>query len=486
MSKKMIRTLIITVVAVLLVAALTITAVIVIPKLKKNEGGSADNPALTLVNRAANEVAQMEVQNQHGSLTFVKEGDAWTIQGSGDANLDSARISVALQGATLVKGTTLVQEGADNLEQFGFDAPSATVRATYTDGSAATYLVGAMTSDQSGYYAMMEGGEVVVTLSAGSAKSLLQNLDYFRVRYTVSLNADLVNRIRIERKGDLVMDCHDREEGDYANLYSWRMSEPWDWDLDINGLDNIINSLEGLAVTDLVVGQPENLADFGLDVPVHRLYVEDTTGARFDMSVGNQVPDMEELTYVRFEGDEAVYTMQTELLSFLSTASAYGAAEKRPGMIKVASLASVHFQGLGQDATLTINNVPRLKDDGTPELDSYNEQIYDQQYALDGAELSKQNGSNWYANLLGMAINGPIKEEGYTPTGEPAVVVTYNYDPNRVDLTEPTVISYYDYDQDYYAVSVDGNCYFIMRKDMMNSVVDGLNTLKSGGDLETE
>lgn len=480
MSKKMMKTLVITAVAVLLVAALTVTAVLVIPKLQKKNNATVDNPALTLINRAAAEVASMTVENEHGTLAFVKNGDNWTIQDSGDANLDAARINVAMQCAALVRGTDLVQQGTDNLGQFGFDKPTSTVRVSYTDGSTAVYKLGAMTSDQSGYYAMLEGGEAVVTLSTGMTKSLTQNLDYFRVRYTVTLNSELVNRIRIERKGELVMDCYNREKGDFANLYSWHMSEPWDWDLDINGLDNILDSLDSLVVTDLAVGQPENLADYGLETPVHRLYVEDSTGARFDMSVGNPVPDMEELTYVRFAGDEGIYTMDTSLLNFLPNASAYGAAEKRPGMIKISYLSSVNFKGLGKDATLAIHNIPRLKDDGSAEVDSFNNPIYDQEYALDGQTLTKENGSIWYSHLLGMSINGPIKEQGYVPSGDPAVVVTYKYDTNQVDIQEDTVIAYYDYDQDYYAVSVNGNCYFLMRKDMMDPVVTSLEQLQQG------
>jgi len=77
-------------------------------------------------------VTAMTVENVQGTLNFVKEGDAWTLEGlAEDEEADSAQISTLLNRAAAVRMTQPLGKAEE--PAYGMDQPNATVTLAMTD-----------------------------------------------------------------------------------------------------------------------------------------------------------------------------------------------------------------------------------------------------------------------------------------------------------------------------------------------------------------
>ena len=152
--------------AVLLAAVLVVVVLALIPGGKPEEESSSESSStelITLVSSTADNVKEVEIKNDNGGYTAVVEPE--TVDGEttymlsvkelGDIQaLNSTNLTSLSSRLTSIKATQLITEDAGRKSEFGFDAPQATVKYSFRDGTGATIYIGADAPDSAGYYVM--------------------------------------------------------------------------------------------------------------------------------------------------------------------------------------------------------------------------------------------------------------------------------------------------------------------------------------------
>ena len=154
--------------AVLLAAVLVVAILAIIPGGNTEEESSSESSApelITLVSSTADNVKEVRIENDNGGYTAVVEPE--TVDGEttymlsvtelGDIQaINSTNLTSLSTRLTSIKATQLITEDAGRKSEFGFDAPQATVKYSFRDGTGATIYIGADAPDSAGYYVMFE------------------------------------------------------------------------------------------------------------------------------------------------------------------------------------------------------------------------------------------------------------------------------------------------------------------------------------------
>ncbi|MGC9399941.1 MAG: DUF4340 domain-containing protein [Anaerolineae bacterium] len=109
------------------------------------------------------EVTGMTVENAAGTLRFVKEGDAWTLEDLGeDEEVDTGQINTLLNRATSVRMTRPL--GKTETSAYGMEQPNATVIVVMTD-TTYTLTIGAHDTDAGTYVVKASNSPYYVAVS---------------------------------------------------------------------------------------------------------------------------------------------------------------------------------------------------------------------------------------------------------------------------------------------------------------------------------
>ncbi len=190
-EKKQTRSLII---AAAVFAALLIVYLAVVLPLMKDDGVTAppellEGEALGPNNRimmfpqiTRADIKEIEVSNEHGDFTLVKDGEAFKIKGFEDVSCSNEGISsiVVASGYTLTSKRLTDGAGEAELEKYGLAERDVYWKVTCEDGKEYRVFVGDKLVSEEGYYAMLEGRETCVyILSASIETSLLKPVEAF-------------------------------------------------------------------------------------------------------------------------------------------------------------------------------------------------------------------------------------------------------------------------------------------------------------------
>ena len=109
------------------------------------------------------DVTTLTIERDNASLSFTKTDGTWTYDGDKDIPLSSSKMEVITAALQDVQAITTISS-PDALADYGLDSPTLAVTAGAGDGTTSTILIGAASDDN--YYAMMEGGSEVYTISS--------------------------------------------------------------------------------------------------------------------------------------------------------------------------------------------------------------------------------------------------------------------------------------------------------------------------------
>ena len=129
---------------------------------------------IPLVEEKEDDLTAVEVTNSDGSFTAVmtevtgrggKKSKALRLEGYEDLPAAADAFDTLSLRASHFNATRVIAEKAENLNDYGLDAPQVKFQSTFRDGSRKTVSIGAPVPDDSGLYAMREGDESVYIVS---------------------------------------------------------------------------------------------------------------------------------------------------------------------------------------------------------------------------------------------------------------------------------------------------------------------------------
>lgn len=463
-----------------IVAVLAIALVIVAPKLKPGGAGATATPApttdpatVTLSNVTVDKVSEVTVSNDKQTYTMVKNGDKYVIQGQESLALDQTAAGDVFYNAASIIGEKLIGQNFSDLSPYGLDKPQAKVVAKYTDGTTATYLVGSMTSAGNTYYFMKQGDPRVITVWMNIGTTYLNSADALLQKQKIQLAQEDIEHVKVVKDGVTTVELSSTEPEGKVSISPWLIVKPWRRAVDSTELDTFLKAVIAVSMGDVVEGNPTDLSKYGLDKPKYDVTISGK-GKTDELLIGADKDTT--YTYVKFASNPTVYTVDKSTLTFVST-SAYKLMDKMIILVNISSALGVEFQGFGQQGKMVIEQVLQTDDTGATKKDTNGNPVYDQKFTVNGTAVDDKVARYFYQICIGLATHSQIDPAKVPAAGTtPLATLTYtrNADPKEIK------IEFLPYDEDFYAVRMDGSTDFLITQDQVKTVADDLAKLEAG------
>lgn len=279
-----------------------------------------ENKKTQIVDRSADEVESVAVENKSGSFTMVrsKSGKSiWEIEElSGLALSLSEENSLADCAATLKSFDTVEEDSAD-LSKYGFDEPNSKFTVTFNDGEARTFYVGDnLPSSDRYYYLHEEGSGTVYQVLSTYVGYMVEEKEAYVNKVLISQPGQDAypdyGELRVSRKGvdyDVVLENDTSEQGAVSAQV---MTSPVFGYLNISNSTGYSHGMWGLTASSTEVTFPDEAAlkEYGFDDP-EAVVTLAGEGYDYKLTIGNPVhvkdengEDMDEIAsyYCTIEG----------------------------------------------------------------------------------------------------------------------------------------------------------------------------------------
>lgn len=326
-----------------------------------------------------------------------------------------------------LEASELVYNEAENLAEFGLDDENA-VRVTITPFEALaekdetlrpiTLLIGSYNSVSDGYYAKRADQSAIYLISTLTANTYLDGANRYRsldIIPSFGTYYDSIKTVTLHAKNGekIVLERHESFESDEEGVIiytTFRMTEPYRaYVSDTVVSEDFLDQLTSLMVMQVVENNPKDLAMYNLD-DEHAITVDfvmrDGTETTLHFGVSGS------MVYIRVDGIDSVYAAYGEI-SFGDLT----AMDLRSNLVWLHSI---------KDVTSVELNLPEGRfqldvDDTTSDDGSSGTFIA----ALNGKALSEDNGRRLYTSIISIQYDNLLAGEAIESTPSYSFKVTY-------------------------------------------------------------
>lgn len=326
--------------AVVLAAALAVYVGLRLWNGEKQAADAGDETQQDLVELT--DLAQLSFTAESGeTLSFTKQEDAWVSGDEPELPLDQDLLdAIEAQFCGLAYERAL--EEHDALADYGLDPAARTVTGTDASGTACTVLLGDEVDYEGIYYAMVEGSDVVYTVSGSLFNAISYDLMGLAQTQTLpELGEDTIQSITLAAGGseltlnkltENTQQIQEQETGEMdengdpvleevtvnVDVYHWFLSDDLQVPEGNAALSDVLDELSALQFSSVYTFQPteEELADLGLAGDAAVLTVECTDGSRFQLVLGN-LDETGESCYARADGSDLIHLIASSKVDSL-------------------------------------------------------------------------------------------------------------------------------------------------------------------------
>lgn len=283
-----------------------------------------------------------------GELEFecVSSDEQWTLAYPVMARVSVAQFDRLVTGLSgLKRRDTVAVAGADDLNQYGFDAPRARLKISDNQGIK-TWLVGRDAPLGKMVYVMEEGGSEVVVTDATVLTMLPSNIEDIRDRSIFPPTMASVNRIDIRRSTGFLQLGADAGG-------AWRLQQPVVSAADNGAVGKLLDDVLATRIEKFVADEVTDMASYGLQDPQVQIMLASGEETGVGLLIGNPVPDQDGLVYAKQTEEYAIFAVSTKILKRLQI-HANDLRDRRllPMPVERVQHISVQQEGNG---TLTLN-----------------------------------------------------------------------------------------------------------------------------------
>jgi hypothetical protein len=268
---------------------------------KEKEGKPPAEASAKLLDIPEDQFEQVEIAKAGSpAVTLVRVGTDWKMTAPQALAVDRDAVNSIVSTLSSYSTDRLVEEKAEDLKQFGLDAPSLTAAVKKKDGKTEKLLIGAETPTGGGFFAKKEGDPRVFTIYSYNRSSLDKTWKDLRERRLLPFTVKDVSRVELA-KGGQVVELGKTSGGD------WQILKPGPFRADNVVVDEVIRKLNE-AKMDVSAGDEEaakaaTLWSAGTPVAVARV---------FDASGGKQIQIRKngENFYARSDAVEGAYRLE--------------------------------------------------------------------------------------------------------------------------------------------------------------------------------
>ena len=421
-------------------------------------------------------IVKMVLESEEGTLTLEKKDDNWSVaEFSQPVELRKvADDDIAYSFASLY-AERIVEENPKELSVYGLDKPAVTAKAYLEDGTVKVLYLGNKTPAGNTYYLMAEGDPKVYTVWMNHGEHFHYKLSDIREKKLAEINTQEMTYLKLARKDMPVIEIvsnEDRTEEEIQfNFGLWRMVQPYAFPkgIDSDKFDKMLQAISSVAIKDIADNHASDLAKYGLDEPEAELLVKDKENT-LHLFFGDDTEDGK-YVYFRTADDNTVYTVEKSKTEFLKT-KPFEIVEKFAYIVNIDNVDKIIVEGRGKTHVLTLTRTTKEAE----EEDEEDEVITT--YKVDGKEVEEKHIKKFNKSLIGLLVDAENDRE---LEEQPDVKTTFFL--NKGSVRE-MYVNYVPYDNDFYAVFLNGQSEFVISRRQVNKMLDDLEALIRGDLVE--
>lgn len=437
-----------------IILAVAIISLLVVYFVLSSVGNNSDElPEVkyeTIIEVDRENIKKLTVDNPTGKYTFSYENGIELINANENIKIDKDKVKTLLSEVSVVLADSVVGDDIENLEEYGFDNPYASLTINEKDGKETILYLGNETPVKDGRYVKLNNEKKVYILSSSKCNIIERKLGYYRLDVKIDINQEEIKRIELKIRGkeDIVFvekGADVSADTDNNIFAAYEMITPYKWDAEGGEVQKIIDAVTNFAVIDYVADGDVDFDKYGLGKPYAEISVTEKNGKNVKISLGNNVDGK---YYVMLNDVKTVYTVSNENFNFL-TIEPVSFLQRLAFLRNIATVKRIEYNHI--DKTKATFDIKKIDDDNF-------------EIKKDGKNVSQKVFIEAYMELISVSIEGGLKN--VTPK-TPLLSYQFYYNDGTVDN-----VCFYDYDERRVAYSLNDKIQFYVNKTEFNSRIN--------------
>lgn len=394
--------------------------------------------------------SQLTIAANGEESTFVKDGVNWVIQGKENIGLVQISIDQLIAYAKNLEYTKVLADNRDESKEFGLDNGNH-ITVTGDEGTVIDITVGDKTVDGAGYYVVTQGDEHIYLVEAETGAALKKNINDLRDRYPQYVDYDNSTYVKVEKADGTAYSIEPNPQGALTEGYGeYILTGAYAHPMPIvteKLTDNIGAPLYNI-VAEEFIDNPEDLTTYGLNAPQMVISAADANNNECVIEIGKEATPT--TVYAKFSGKDYVCTISKENIGKIANAKLFDIIGKYFVTEAATELKGIEVVAEDLAANFAI--------DGTNSKVSFN-----------GKEVPAVDFSEVYKQISTLTADGEVNG----PVGEEEALISLT----KLD-GETKTLRFLVYDDNYYAVEVNGTTEFLAGKKAVELIEYAIGSLK--------
>jgi hypothetical protein len=403
------------------------------------------------------ELKSVTIENTMGAYTLILGEQGIEVKGASGIILDQQAAAGLTYALMNLRSSELIEKDSSDLDRYGLTNPRGLLTLEKRDGSKTIVKVGNSNPSKSGFYSLREGERSVYLLSSYLATSLLNSMDLLRDRTLPPVNFQELKRLTISSERTIDIVPYFPYEVLSSTLSPLVMVKPYRRPVAVN-TQTYSKSMEALAQNYRIVSfYPDDTdKDTGLNDQAAEIYMLDSTGNEVNIQVGNKSAEGD--YFCRVSHVAGIVTLPSEALTLINVSP----LEMSDRFMRLIGIDSVKEVRVDTPTESWVGGILFLDDETGV-------------FTFQGESVEEDPFKKMYQEILYLLFEGEIPGD-FTPSGPAQFTVTYT---GNDQTPGKTTAECYEYDQDYYAVSIDGYPpEFLIGKYQIESLLNYLRDFK--------
>ncbi|MBR4030263.1 MAG: DUF4340 domain-containing protein [Clostridia bacterium] len=393
---------------------------------------------IPLFSTEENNIIGIDVNFNNQYYSLVKTNGVWSFDGQEGVHVIQPKADGIAYDISNLYAKQLVEKQAKDLKMYGLDPAVSTVVVHLSDGSLRTLLVGNRVQDGSGYYFASDLDENVYVIDNGKGMVLTYTRQDLTSTNMQEIYKGDINEITVSRNDGKSFTIKQNLESETED---WILTKPFVWDVNDDIVQSkVLNYVVALQAINYVEDKTD--AELGLNTPRITVSVLKTDGNTQNYYVGNTVGNN---AYVRVDGVKFPAEIDGQIVNLYDV---------MPFDIMNRLVQSANYYGI-KNVTLNGDVDAHLKYSG-------------KNSKLNGESISEETAIRLYSAICNLKVDAVAKNKA---NGKEILSAEFDYG------TFSFLYKVYEYDGRNYAVTHDGQNYFLVRKDNYNAWKLAVETL---------
>lgn len=225
-------------------------------KKAEEEAAESQETLETVFDKGTVIVTGISFVSEEESMAFSYVNDSWVYDGDNNFPLDQDSVASMADAVSIIEAVETVKDVSEDMSQYGLDAPSLTVNATFSDGSEKTFTFGAVNTFNECQYLTISDDENLYMINSDVAYPFATDLETLYEAESFKLlkdgvSSDEVTSIVLNISGTVKeISDYDGIEKLYEEVYSLDLSTWEDYYADADEMESVYGiSVGGDSIT---------------------------------------------------------------------------------------------------------------------------------------------------------------------------------------------------------------------------------------------